>query len=284
MKLSVFRNNFTATLAAFYPDQEINTFFFRLVEVYLGMERIDITLNKDRILNENEQKTLKNAQNRLKNGEPLQYILGSTEFYGLIFQVNPDVLIPRPETEELVEWIISDQEQSSTSEKVSVLDIGTGSGCIAVTLAKNLPNFEVSALDLSAEALKTASKNAEINKVNLNFEQADVLKMDKLSKEYDIIVSNPPYVRKLEKASMHKNVLDHEPETALFVENDDPLIFYRKIAALAFAHLKPGGKLYFEINQYLEEETRDLVKNIGFLEVQTRNDLFKNPRMLRAVK
>ena len=284
MKLSTFKSGFNAALRDSYPNSEINTFFFRLAEFYLGMKRIDVALNKDHILTENEQKTFKIAQNKLKIGEPLQYILGQTEFYGLKFLINPSVLIPRPETEELVEWIINDQKNNDKNEIISILDIGTGSGCIAVTLAKKLHKAKVTAIDISAEALKTASKNAEINTVSINFEQADILKVKELSQNFDIIVSNPPYVREQEKTAMQKNVLDHEPETALFVKDNDALLFYRKISELAFKYLKPGGKLYFEINQYLEEETYDLVKKIGFSEVERRDDLFKNPRMLKGVK
>ncbi len=284
MKLSDFKSNFALALKNLYAEPEILTFFYRLVEFYLGKKRIDISLNKSLEINKNEQKNLKNAQNRLKNGEPLQYILGSSEFFGLHFEVGPEVLIPRPETEELVEWIITDERNTDKNDAISILDIGTGSGCIAVALAKNLSNATIYAVDISASALKIASKNAVINAAAVNFEQVDVLQLETLSRKHDLIVSNPPYVRESEKRAMHVNVLDHEPETALYVKNNDALLFYRKISELAFNNLKPGGKLYFEINQYLEKETRDTVEKSGFSYVEIRQDLFKNPRMLRAVK
>ena len=284
MKLSDFKSNFALALKNLYAEPEILTFFYRLVEFYLGKKRIDISLNKSLEINKNQQKNLKNAQNRLKNGEPLQYILGSSEFFGLHFEVGPEVLIPRPETEELVEWIITDERNTDKNDAISILDIGTGSGCIAVALAKNLSNATIYAVDISASALKIASKNAVINAAAVNFEQVDVLQLETLSRKHDLIVSNPPYVRESEKRAMHVNVLDHEPETALYVKNNDALLFYRKISELAFNNLKPGGKLYFEINQYLEKETRDTVEKSGFNYVEIRQDLFKNPRMLRAVK
>lgn len=284
MNLITFRKEFKAVLRDGYPDSEIDTFFFRLAEFYLKMKRVDVTLNAERLLTENETEKLKVAQERLEQSEPLQYILGSTEFYGLPFLVDQSVLIPRPETEELVEWILSDHIKYVEKDTFSILDIGTGSGCIAIVLAKELPNTSISAIDISAKALQTASKNAELNNVHINFEQVDILELAELSEKYDIIVSNPPYVREQEKAAMHKNVLGYEPKTALFVEDDDSLLFYRKIAELAFRYLKSSGKLYFEINQYLEEETIAVVKESGFTKVETKRDIFENPRMLRAGK
>ena len=283
MKLSQFKNKFTADLKEDYPLSEVDSFFFRLAEFHLEFKRVDVALNPEFALSEKDHVKLINAQNRLKQGEPIQYILGSTQFYGLDVLVNPSVLIPRPETEELVEWIIQDH-QAQKNQNISILDVGTGSGCIAIALAKNLPQAQITAIDISAKALKTASKNADLNQVDINFEQQDILSAVTLSRKHDIIVSNPPYVRELEKKQMHKNVLYHEPETALFVKDEDALIFYREISKMACAHLNPGGRLYFEINQYLAEETRDLVIKNGFKEVEVRNDLFKNPRMLRAVK
>ncbi|HBY70275.1 MAG TPA: protein-(glutamine-N5) methyltransferase, release factor-specific, partial [Flavobacteriaceae bacterium] len=185
------------------------------------------------------------------------------------FNVNKNTLIPRPETEELVEWIIED----SVSEKrnnYSILDIGTGSGCIAISLAKNLTSATVSALDYSFEALKTAEENAKLNNVTVQFFQKDILKVGTLPQQYDVIVSNPPYVRELEKLEMQSNVLDHEPASALFVSNSDPLLFYRTIARLSLRYLKPNGKLYFEINEYLSEELIDSLKQEGYPIIELR--------------
>jgi len=287
MTIKAFREQFISELKSAYPQTEIQTFFHRLAEDYLGMKRIDITLNPNKKLTETEQNMLRKALNRLKKHEPLQYIIGETEFYGLSFKVNKNVLIPRPETEELVAWILNNiSETTSAKEKteLKILDIGTGSGCIAVSLAKNLPQAQVSALDFSEKALKIAQKNADFNAVSVNFIQEDILKCERLPQHFDIVVSNPPYVRELEKVELQPNVLDHEPGSALFVPDQDALVFYRKIAALAKQNLVDGGSLYFEINEYLEIETRDLVAGFGYKEIILRKDIFGKPRMLKAIK
>ncbi len=288
MKVTTFREIFLTELKPDYPATEIQTFFQRLAEAYLGMKRIDITLNPDRKLTEIEQKQLKTALNRLKNHEPLQYILGETEFYGLPFWVDKNVLIPRPETEELVDWIVKDFQKTIFAERKSepfrILDIGTGSGCIAVSLAKNLPEARVFGLDFSKEALEIAKKNAALNSVAVEFIHADILEIKMLPQQFDIIVSNPPYVRELEKTELQPNVLNHEPASALFVPDQDALLFYRKISALALKNLVSGGRLYFEINEYLEAETRDLVASFGYKEIVLQKDIFGKPRMLKAIK
>ena len=288
MTVKTFREQFIAELKPDYPETEITTFFNRSAEAYLGMKRIDITLNPDRKLTETEQKQLKTALNRLKNHEPLQYILGETEFYGLPFLVDKNVLIPRPETEELVDWIVKDfQKTFSTewkSESFRILDIGTGSGCIAVSLAKNLLKAQVFGLDFSKEALEIAKKNAALNSVAVEFIRVDILEIKMLPQQFDIIVSNPPYVRELEKTELQPNVLNHEPASALFVPDRDALLFYRKISALALKNLVPGGRLYFEINEYLEAENRDLVAGFGYKEIVLQKDIFGKPRMLKAIK
>jgi release factor glutamine methyltransferase len=212
---------------------------------------------------------------------PIQYLLGKTEFYGLTFCVSPDVLIPRPETEELVQWILSEAEHF---ENLTILDIGTGSGCIPVTLAKHLPQAQISAIDVSEAALQMAQKNAQMNQVSVALIQQDILQTEKLNDTYNIIVSNPPYVRELEKAEIRPNVLEHEPHLALFVPDDDALKFYRKIAELAMVHLSPNGLLFFEINQYLGTQTVELLHEIGFESVELRKDLYGNDRMIRAIK
>ena len=182
--------------------------------------------------------------------EPIQYILGETEFYGLPFKVTPDTLIPRPETEELVDWISSEIDKESLTKEINILDIGTGTGCIAISLAKNLSNVNVFAMDVSEKALKIAQYNAKKNKVTIEFLEKDVLQLAKLPTQFDVIVSNPPYVRNLEKKEINPNVLENEPHLALFVDNQNPLIFYDTISDFALQNLIPGGFLFFEMNEY----------------------------------
>ncbi|MEO8796210.1 MAG: peptide chain release factor N(5)-glutamine methyltransferase, partial [Daejeonella sp.] len=222
----------------------------------------------------------------LKTGKPLQYILGETEFYDLPFKVNPSVLIPRPETEELVDWIIKDL-LSRKQTKPEILDIGTGSGCIPIALKKNIPEAKVSAIDISGAALETAIKNSVLNKVEVKFHLHDILNTESgffNDSEFDIVVSNPPYVTLSEKNLMHQNVLEHEPHLALFVDDNDPLIFYKAITKFASAHLKKDGVLYLEINENLGGETVSLLKGFGFKNVELRKDLPGKDRMIRAEK
>ena len=281
MLLSQLKIQFLEQLKGKYPSTEIESFFNILIEYYLNLRRIDLALNPDIEISEDQYSNFKKALWRLKDHEPVQYITGETEFYGLKFRVNKNVLIPRPETEELVEWIISDFKDSGKG--LNILDIGTGSGCIPVSLAKEIPNSKVSSFDISEEALKLAKKNAKINQVKVDFQKVNILEMEKLDESYDIIVSNPPYVRELEKKEMHKNVLNFEPDTALYVKDEDPLLFYKKIAELAVMALHSDGALYFEINQYLGEETKSLVEKFGF-EAELKKDIFGNYRLLKAVK
>ncbi|MGD9992120.1 MAG: peptide chain release factor N(5)-glutamine methyltransferase [Salinivirgaceae bacterium] len=217
---------------------------------------------------------------RLLNHEPIQYILGETEFYGLKFRVNPAVLIPRPETEELVDWIIRDHKNSS----LTIIDLGTGSGCIAVTLAKNLSQSTVYALDVSEQALEQAKANAQINEVAVEFFQTDVLKQNwpDFPKKPNLIVSNPPYVTQKEKKLMQANVLDYEPSLALFVSDDDPLLFYREIATQARNLLTDEGWLYFEINEALGNQTVSLLETLGYRQIELRADINGKHRMLKA--
>ncbi|MDT0648118.1 peptide chain release factor N(5)-glutamine methyltransferase [Zunongwangia sp. F260] len=279
MLLRDLKIKFQEELKEEYPREEIDSFFNLLSKEYLGMSRLEMALEPMREIAEAENCHFESATLKLKDHQPIQYILGTTEFFGLKFKVAEGVLIPRPETEELVQWIL---DGVFSEEKLKILDIGTGSGCIAVSLAKNLPNAEISAMDISEKALKIAKKNAESNAVNVNFIQQDVLELKNLQ-NFDIIVSNPPYVRELEKKEMQRNVLDYEPALALYVEDQNPLIFYEKIAKLAKKALRPKGKLYFEINQYLAEETEFLVKKFGF-EACLKKDIFGNYRMLRGNK
>ncbi|MCB0466992.1 MAG: peptide chain release factor N(5)-glutamine methyltransferase [Aequorivita sp.] len=280
MILKELRTSFKIALSGLYPSEEIQSFFNILSEKYLNLSRIEIALNPERVISEEVSEKYQKALLRLKNYEPVQYIIGETEFYGLPFKVNKHTLIPRPETEELVEWIIDTSE--FRIQDFGLLDIGTGSGCIAISLAKNLPDSKISALDISDEALKIARKNAEMNKVEVDFFQTDILNTKTLPKKYDVIVSNPPYVRELEKKQMQQNVLNYEPDSALYVKDDDPLLFYRVISQLAKKHLQPNGKLFFEINEYLADELTELLKSEDFKNIEVKKDIFGKNRMIKC--
>ena len=283
MTLRDFRNRFTELLEAEGQERgEVNSLFRLLGEAYLGMSPVEMSLHLNKELSSEELKRMEEGLERLQRHEPIQYILGETEFYGLPFRVNRNVLIPRPETEELVEWILEDLKSAEIKEP-RILDIGTGSGCIAISLAKNLPGARVSAVDVSEAALDTAKGNAVLNEVEVSFVKLDILTISELPHSYDIIVSNPPYVRELERSEMKANVLENEPETALFVKDENPLLFYNKITKLAHTGLAKNGRLYFEINQYLGEETEQLLKQAD-LETELRKDFLGNFRMLRGIK
>ncbi len=283
MLLKTLKTNFIQSLSKQYVKEEAESFFYILLEYFLKMKRIDFSLNPTRLISDTEQTHFNTTIFRLLKNEPIQYIIGETEFYGLRFFVNKNTLIPRPETEELVNWIVKDFERSP-AEKV-ILDIGTGSGCIAVTLAKMLNNAKVTALDVSANALKVAESNAVINKVSLQYIEGSIFNTIKsLPNNLDIIVSNPPYVKSQEKKKMQRNVLDYEPHLALFVTNDDPLIFYKTISEFAKNNLKYGGALYVEINEYLANETIKLLKTQGFSNIELKQDIFGKDRMIKAVK
>ncbi|WP_336069006.1 peptide chain release factor N(5)-glutamine methyltransferase [Mesoflavibacter sp. CH_XMU1404-2] len=290
MKLKDLKQKFHEHLDAIYGKEEVQNFFFMLTEYYNAIKRIDLALNTELTIEDDFVLKYESALEALKNHEPIQYIIGQTEFYGLPFYVNENTLIPRPETEELVELILSNTTAKSIpmleegDNKFNILDIGTGTGCIAISLAKQLPNANVSAIDFSAKALEIANKNAELNQVDINFIENDILKicdseLDSATK-FDIIVSNPPYVRQLEKQQMQDNVLNHEPHLALFVEDDNPLIFYRAITQFATKNLKPNGELYFEINEYLGKEMMALLEKFGFKNIQLKQDLFGKDRMI----
>tara|TARA_R100000935_G_C2832133_1_gene165738 strand:- start:1179 stop:2024 length:846 start_codon:yes stop_codon:yes gene_type:complete len=280
LHISVFKKEFQDRLIKEYPIEEVNSFFHLLTEAFLGLSRLDLALDPARALPAPLKGKFEDALERLVHHEPIQYIIGKTEFYGLPFRVDPNVLIPRPETEELVSWILEDLKKQG-KKKISILDIGTGSGCIAISLAKNLPSASVTALDVSPAALKIANANAQLNNVTVKFLHQDILTCTNLPEDYDVIVSNPPYVRELEKQEMQRNVLENEPHLALYVKDEDPLIFYRKITKLAKSGLLPGGVLYLEINQYLGEETRELLTNEDF-KAQLKKDIFGNFRMLKG--
>ncbi|WKD84674.1 Release factor glutamine methyltransferase [Polaribacter huanghezhanensis] len=286
MKIKEFRNHFNKELSAIFPQTEIDSFFFLLIEKELGLQRIDLALNTQTSISDEKFKHLFNALSRLKLQEPIQYILGETEFYGLPFMVTKNTLIPRPETEELVDWVLEEvakQQSGKVAKSLSILEIGTGTGCIPISLAKNLPNVTITAIDISSEAIKIAIQNADLNNVQIDFIEQDILTTKELPQQFDIIVSNPPYVRELEKAEIQPNVLENEPHLALFVEDNNPLLFYKKIAELAINHLIKKGVLFFEINQYLGKETVEMLTEKGFI-TELKKDVFGNNRMTKSTK
>lgn len=267
-------------LSGFYQPDEVKSFTRLILQDVCEYSLTDIASRKCTNLSDEKRADVKKFVSRLQNYEPYQYIVGWTEFFGMKFSVTPDVLIPRPETEELIEWIIS--ENRETNRKI--LDIGTGSGCIAVALAKKLPAANVQAWDISEKALSVARENAKLNGVEVEFLQKDILSETTNSEHFDIIVSNPPYVLEKEKAAMEKNVLDFEPHLALFVPDNDPLLFYEKIADFALKNLTKQGKLYFEINREKGSELCEMLSEKGFSHIELRKDISGNERMVRADK
>ena len=288
MNIREFRDYFKITLKELYPASEIDTFLFLLLEEYLNFKRIDIVLKSNFNISSEVLTLLKSSTKLLEQEIPIQYIIGKTEFYGFPFILNEHVLIPRPETEELVTFILDkvsklDSHYAIKKENtIKILDIGTGSGCIPIALKKSLPLAEISALEKSDKALRIAEKNTHLNKVDINLIQQDILKTTELNNTYDIIVSNPPYVRESEKKEIKKNVLNNEPHMALFVEDNNPLIFFDKIAELAKNHLTKNGLLFFEINQYLGKETVDLIRLKGFNTIELKKDIFGHDRVIIA--
>jgi len=285
MQLQEIKNIFHQELDRIYGHEEVNSFFYLVIEHYLKLERFVLALQPKLIISKEEEQPLFEALSKLKLQHPIQYILGTAHFMNMDLSVDDNVLIPRPETEELVRWIIHEVQGNKykvqSDASLRILDIGTGSGCIAIALAKNIINSEVFALDISSEALKVAQKNADQNEVDVTFIEGDILNYDE-EYEFDIIVSNPPYVRNLEKKEMQDNVLKHEPHVALFVADDNPLMFYKAIAEFASKHLSENGKLFLEINQYLGKETKVLLKEHNFSEIELRKDIFEKDRMIRA--
>ncbi len=259
---------------------EIQSFIYLSFKHYLDLSATDLVLSKDKHMSESELLKFNFAVKDLKRYMPIQYILGETEFYGLKIKVDPSVLIPRPETEELVDWIIKDFKNES--KILNIKDICTGSGCIAIALEKNLPNSVVSAIDISEDALETAKKNAILNNSAISFSLEDALAEIKREEKYDIIVSNPPYVTEGEKSLMQENVLDYEPHLALFVDNKDALKFYAAIAKWAYMHLKEKGKLYFEINEAKSQELTSLLAILGYKNIEVKKDLNEKHRMISA--
>jgi len=281
MQLKSLQNFFQNGLIGYYPKEEINAFFYRVCEQHFDYKRIDVSLKSETLITPKTFEYFETIISRLLTYEPIQYILGTTSFFGLEFKVDSNVLIPRPETEELVAWIL---KQTDSSQSLKILDIGTGSGCIAVSLAKHLPNAEVYAFDASPAALEMAQYNAQQNGVQLHAMEANILEWTTPELQFDIIVSNPPYVRESEKEFMAPNVLEHEPHLALFVENNHPLVFYKAIVELSKQALKKEGLLYFEINEYLGENTKALCSSDIFKDVQLKTDIFGKHRMMCATK
>lgn len=265
-----------------YPQEEIESFIFLIFNHLFGYSKIDIHLNRNRILKQEEVDFVQNCINRLLQNEPIQYIIGETEFYGLPFKCNQNALIPRGETEELVHLILNDYQ----SGKLTLIDLGTGTGCIPISIKNERKNAEIHAADISKNALNLAKENAIRNNCEIQFHLFDILKNKwPLNKNYfDIIVSNPPYIRNLEKSKMEKNVLDYEPHLALFVEDTDPLLFYRAIAKTGYSFLKAGGNLYFEINEAFGQETAILLKELNYRSIEVIKDLHGKDRIIKAIK
>ena len=282
MLLKEIKNIYHLELDPLFPKEEVDSFFYLVIDHYLGLERFVLAVQPNLVVSKDNEEPLFYALSQLKQERPIQYILGKAHFCELEFRVDEDVLIPRPETEELVYWIINEIGTQNSLEEIKILDIGTGSGCIAISLAKNLPNAKVYALDISKKALQVAEQNAMANEVDIVFLEADFLSIEGFKDKFDVIVSNPPYVRELEKLEMKNNVVEHEPGLALFVSDQDPLVFYKKITRFALSHLEKSGVLFFEINQYLGEEMKQLLEAENFSEIELRKDMFGNDRMLKG--
>lgn len=280
MQYTQLKSVFQKELSHIYNIAEIHSMFFRVIEHFCNVSQSDFLLYPERSIAPQSLPEIQTVITQLKRHMPLQYILGIGHFYGNDFFVNEHTLIPRQETEELVDWILQDADKQ---QPLKILDIGTGSGCIAISLALNLKNASVYAMDISPEALAISQKNAKNKNVNIHFICTDILKVQQLD-HFDIIVSNPPYVRECEKHEIKANVLHFEPHSALFVEDDNPLIFYKKISDLAYNALSSSGSLYFEINEYLPEQTQEVVKASGFKHINIKTDINKKARMIRAKK
>ena len=273
--------NYVQRLQQTYPPGEARALYRMVMEMRFGLSQTDLMLGKDTLLSANDRNKLEEIIQRLMQKEPVQYILGQAEFCGHIFHVAPGVLIPRPETAELVQWILS-TVPSSDRPFCRLLDVGTGSGCIAISLS--LEGFPVTASDISPESLAIAQKNAESLQVKIDFVSEDVLHPRHNNNEkWQLIVSNPPYICEREKADMDDNVLLYEPHLALFVPNDDPLLFYRAIAEYAQLHLVPSGMLFFEINQIYGNELISMLSEMKFDDIELRQDQFGNPRFIKSV-
>jgi release factor glutamine methyltransferase len=272
-------------LAACYDPQEAAAMARWLLTDVFGLSTLELYGGKDRIFSANEQKHLADILQRLQNYEPLQYVVGHAPFDGMELEVSPDVLIPRPETAELVAWMADDAQSTAGQEPPSpcILDIGTGSGCIPIALARRLPQARLTAWDVSEAALQVARRNASAQQVCIQFERQDVLAVqDAGGRQFDVVVSNPPYICQKERLQMERNVTDWEPGLALFVPDDDPLLFYRHIARLGLRILRPDGLLYFEINQAYGTDTMRMLAGLGYRDITLKKDMEGNDRMIKA--
>jgi len=279
MTVNDYKKRFLNQLPAFYDETERLNLFYMAMEFVLNYSKADVVLNgNESVLVENQQE-IDEVFNRLQDNEPIQYITQQANFFGYDFKVSPATLIPRPETEELVDWVLNEMKKQP-QKNWRVLDIGTGTGCIPITIKKEFPLAEVFAMDISTEALNIAKQNAENLNASVTFIEQNILSTKQLD-SYDIIISNPPYVRNLEKAEISENVLQHEPHLALFVDDNDPLIFYRKITQLAQKSLTENGLLFFEINQYLGNEMQEMVSEY-FKTIELKKDFIQNDRMMKC--
>lgn len=274
---------FKRELTPVYSSPETEALTSLMLSEVTGLSKAFLKAFTDTELNVVKSERLITLLTELKTGKPIQYILGHTEFYGLQFEVNSSVLIPRPETEELVEWVLRTVPPNS---QYNILDIGTGSGCIPIVIKSKLTNSKLFAIDISSNALLTAQRNATLNHVEIAFVEADILNLEPskiTEQQYKIIVSNPPYVTSTDKLQMHHNVTDFEPHTALFVPDEAPLLFYITITQFATTHLEKGGYLFFEINENYGAETVAMLANKGFQQIELRQDMAGKDRMIKAV-
>ena len=274
---------YKAQLILQYGENEVMQFLYLLFEAWKGWTKAQVHLGKAHELSIEEVSRFNHALLELKNNNPIQYVIGETSFHGFRLKVNRDVLIPRPETEELVS-VVERGISSEKHEDLSILDIGTGSGCIAISLKKMFPHAKITALDISLEALRIARENAAINNCDIQFLQADILDENtwKSFSTYHVIISNPPYITESEKAMMERNVLDYEPAIALFVPDENPLLYYRAISDFAATHLFSSGKLFFEINEHFVYEIKELLLSKGFNKVDMLTDFRQKNRFVRA--
>lgn len=277
-----YRQVFSQELKDLYDEHEVQTLFYIIMENLTGKSKLELLTCKYKKLSMKNDKIFKNIIEKLKKNQPFQYVLGRSSFCGLTFNVDSNVLIPRPETEELVHWIL---DEATANKQLTILDIGTGSGCIAISLAKHLPSASIHAIDISQSALNVAKSNATFNKINVQFHLIDIFtETDTIKDNFDFIVSNPPYICENEKKDMSSNVLDYEPPIALFVPDNDPLLFYRQITDFALNHLNDNGKLFFEINPRYHIQLVDMLKEKGFNDVICCKDMYDKNRMIMAMR
>lgn len=286
--MRTFYNKLNHSLSDLYPKSEIRIFGNLILKKITDLSLARILADKDMVLSPEQSEEADQIIERLTNYEPIHYVLGETEFFNLKFKVNPDVLIPRPETEELVEWVSDDlkfveSSSDSAEQNVKILDIGTGCGCIPVALKKHHPKAQISAMDVSAEALVVAKENGVLNQTDVGFFQDDILNPKADERKWNIIVSNPPYIPLDEKVDIDKQVKSYEPHVALFSPTEEPLLFYHSIAKYALQHLEPDGKIYLETHKNLSRDVAMLLGEYGFKDVIIRTDMSGNERMVRAV-